>query len=43
MEQINGMMAYFEPVTAMDQPEIVSYKVADDMLCAKADDNIYFT
>ena len=43
MEQINRMMAYFEPVTTLDQPEIVFYKVADDMLCAKADDNIYFT
>ncbi|WP_201982811.1 hypothetical protein [Hymenobacter rubidus] len=43
MEQINGTMAYFEPVTTIDQPEIISYQVANGVLCAKADKNLYFT
>ncbi|GAB3289781.1 hypothetical protein ACFQT0_08910 [Hymenobacter humi] len=43
MEQINGTMVYFEPVTTRDHEEIISYKVADDALYAKANDNLYFT
>ncbi len=43
MEQINGTMAYFEPITTIDQPEIISYQFANDVLCAKADENRYFT
>ncbi|MGY3089167.1 hypothetical protein ACVWYF_002207 [Hymenobacter sp. UYAg731] len=43
MEQMNGTMTYFGPVTTIDQPEIISYQVANDVLCAKADKNLYFT
>jgi hypothetical protein len=42
IEQINGTMAYFEPVATMDQPEVVAYQLADDILCAQADDTSYF-
>ncbi|UOQ98934.1 hypothetical protein MUN81_05440 [Hymenobacter sp. 5317J-9] len=43
MEEINGTMAYFEPVRAIDQSEVVAYQLADDVLCAQADDNLFYT
>lgn len=43
IEQMNGVTTYFPPVTDIDQPELETFQLAHDMLCAKANDSYYFT